>query len=63
MVKHTTPEPMFKFSTTLYTWKSRIKKNGNSSLYLQVYISHSGAWDRDYFNLNLDWSLKDRLRQ
>lgn len=48
---------MFKFSTTLYAWKSRVKKNGYSSIYLQVYISYSGSWERDYFKLNLEWPL------
>ena len=48
---------MFKFSTSLYTWRSRVKKNGNSSIYLQVYISYSKSWDRDYFKLNLEWPL------
>jgi len=36
-------------------WKSRVKKNGYSSLYLQVYIAYSGNKDRDYFKLNLEW--------
>jgi len=46
---------MFKFSTTLHVWKSRVKKNGYSSLYLQVYIAYPGTKDRDYFKLNLEW--------
>ncbi|HLS94468.1 MAG TPA: site-specific integrase [Sphingobacterium sp.] len=55
MVTTNSSEHMFKFSTTLYVWKSRVKKNGYSSLYLQVYIAYSGNKDRDYFKLNLEW--------
>lgn len=55
MVSSSSSEHMFKFSTALYVWKNRVKKNGYSSLYLHVYISYSGSWDRDYFKLNLEW--------
>ncbi len=56
MVKPTnTREHMFKFSTKLHVFKNRVKKSGQSSLYLQVYISNTGSWDRDYFKLNLEW--------
>lgn len=49
---------MFKFSSKLHVWKSRVKKNGNSSLYLQVYISATGAPERDYFPLDLEWPME-----
>lgn len=55
MVSSSSSEHMFKFSTALYVWKNRVKKNGYSSLYIHVYISYSGSWDRDYFKLNLEW--------
>src|SRR5690606_28470097 len=57
MVKSNSSEHMFKFSTTLHVWKSRVKKNGYSSLYLQVYIAYPGTKDRDYFKLNLEWQF------
>lgn len=56
MVKPTnTREYMFKFSSKLFVWKNRVKKNGFSSLYLHVYISYSGSAERDFFKLNLEW--------
>lgn len=55
MVSSKTPEPMFKFSTKLFVWKNRIKKNGYSSLNLCVYISCNGKSDRYYHNVQLEW--------
>lgn len=49
---------MFKFSSKLHVWKNRVKKNGNSTLYLEIYISRRGNVDRDFFNINLEWPLK-----
>lgn len=46
---------MFKFSTKLFVWKNRIKKNGYSALNLCVYISCNGKADRYYHNLQLEW--------
>lgn len=55
MVELYTPEPMFKFVTKLHIWKARVKKNGYSSLYIQVYISKAGAAERDYLPLHIEW--------
>lgn len=55
MVELYTPEPMFKFVTKLHIWKARVKKNGNSSLYIQAYISKAGVAERDYIPLNIEW--------
>lgn len=48
---------MFKFSTKLHVWKNRVKKNGYSALYLQVYISSQGKPERDFIPLDLDWPM------
>ncbi|NQD72855.1 hypothetical protein HP439_19205, partial [Sphingobacterium shayense] len=60
MVKTRNPEPMFKCSTKLHVWKARVKKNGNSSLYIQVYISSAHTHERDFFPLDLEWPI-DRI--
>ncbi|WKK60289.1 hypothetical protein [Sphingobacterium sp. BN32] len=52
-----TPELMFKFSTKLHVWKNRVKKNGNISIYLFVYISAPGNIQRDFYPLNIEWPL------
>lgn len=58
MVKHShSPSSMFKFSTGLFVWKNRIKKNGSVSLLLKVQISVPGNIDRDYFPLYIEWPL------
>lgn len=58
MVKSNIPEPMFKFSTRLFVWKKRVKKNGNCSLYLSVYITSNGKGEREYFPLKIDWPIQ-----
>ncbi len=55
MVLSNNPEPMFKFATKLHVWKNRVKKNGYSSLNLQIYISQPGRVEREYLPLNLEW--------
>lgn len=54
---NSTRESMFNFSTKLHVFKNRIKKSGLSSIYLQIYISYSGNWERDYFKLRLEWPV------
>jgi integrase/recombinase XerD len=49
---------MFKFSTGLFVWKNRIKKNGKVSLLLKVQISVPRNIDRDYLPLHLEWPLE-----
>lgn len=46
---------MFKFSTKLFYWKKRIRTQGDVSLYIEVYISTKGNYERDRFPLNIQW--------
>lgn len=46
---------MFKFSTKLFYWKKRIRAQGEVSLYIEVYISTKGNYERERFPLNIQW--------
>lgn len=46
---------MFNFSSTLFFNKHTISKNGDVSLYLEIYISSTGLVERHRFPLKLKW--------
>ncbi|MGJ1420000.1 tyrosine-type recombinase/integrase [Sphingobacterium spiritivorum] len=46
---------MFKYKSKLFYHKTNVGKDGMVSLYIEVYISYKGGYDRDRFPLNLRW--------